>query len=118
MTKLEDRPPSRYMVTLSDGKVYCFYPFTTRDELRLRFKVRAVENIQDEDLKTAMTQDKEAIPENTELEVADVIDNCYGRWLEVIYNNSHYYIDPSKVEYIYETDRYRIYSSSREVKRK
>ena len=69
-------------------------------ELKVRFKVRTLMSLQDEDWKTAMAQNKEIIPKNTELEVIDVIDNCYGRWLEVIYNNSLYYIDPSKVEYI------------------
>lgn len=105
MNRLEDRPPSEYMVNLSDGKEYCFYPSKTYNPANLktstlRFKVRTVESVQDEDWKTAIAQHKEEIPANTELEVIDVLTNCYGRWLEVIYNHSLYYIDPSKVEYV------------------
>ena len=73
--------------------------------LKVRFKIKTLMSIQDEDWKTAIAQKKETIPKNTELEVTGVIDNCYGRWLEVIYNNSLYYIDPSKVEYI-KTEKY------------
>ena len=87
-----NKSPSEYMVKLSNGETYCFYP-------TLRFKVRTVESVQDEDWKTAVAQDKEEIPANTELEVLDVLINFYGRWLKVIYNGSLYYIDPSKVEY-------------------
>ena len=68
--------------------------------LKVRFKIKTLMNLQDEDWKTAIAQNKEIIPKNTELEVTGVIYNCYGRWLEVIYNNSLYYIDPSKVECI------------------
>ena len=68
--------------------------------LKVRFKIKTLMSIQDEDWKTAIAQKKETIPKNTELEVTGVIYNCYGRWSEVIYNNSLYYIDPSKVEYI------------------
>lgn len=105
MNRENERSASDYIVTLSDGQSYCFYPHTFYDPqsckvLKVRFKVRTVMNLQDEDWKTAIAQNKETIPENTELEVTDVIDNCCGRWLEVIYNNSLYYIDPSKVEYI------------------
>ena len=78
----------------------------SREEgLKVKFKIKTLMSIQDEDWKTAIAQNKEAIPKNTELEVTGVIDNCYGRWLEVIYNNSLYYIDPSKVEYI-KTEKY------------
>lgn len=105
MNRLGDRSPSEYNVTLSDGKRYCFYPTKTYNPANcqtstLRFKVRTVESVQDEDWKTAIAQHKEEIPANTELEVIDVLTNCYGRWLEVIYNHSLYYIDPSKVEYV------------------
>lgn len=105
MNRLEDKSPSDYMVTLSDGEKYCFYPSKTYSSKNLntstlRFKVRAVESVQDEDWKTAIAQNKKEIPANTELEVLDVLTNCYGRWLEVIYNHSLYYIDPSKVEYV------------------
>ena len=105
MNRLEDKSPSDYMVTLSDGEKYCFYPSKTYSPKNLntsalRFKVRTVETIQDEDWKTAISQNKKEIPANTELEVLDVLTNCYGRWLEVIYNHSLYYIDPSKVEYV------------------
>lgn len=105
MNRLGDRSPSEYNVTLSDGKRYCFYPTKTYNPANcqtstLQFKVRTVESIQDEDWKTAISQNKKEIPANTELEVLDVLTNCYGRWLEVIYNHSLYYIDPSKVEYV------------------
>lgn len=105
MNRLEDKSPSDYMVTLSDGEKYCFYPSKTYSPKNLntltpRFKVRTVESVQDEDLKTAIAQNKKEIPANTELEVLDVLTNCYGRWLEVVYNHSLYYIDPSKVEYV------------------
>lgn len=105
MNRLEDKSPSDYMVTLSNGEKYCFYPSKTYNPANcqtstLRFKVRTVESIQDEDWKTAISQNKKEIPANTELEVLDVLTNCYGRWLEVIYNHSLYYIDPSKVEYV------------------
>lgn len=105
MNRLGDRSPSEYNVTLSDGKRYCFYPTKTYNPANcqtstLLFKVRTVETIQDEDWKTAISQNKKEIPANTELEVLDVLTNCYGRWLEVIYNHSLYYIDPSKVEYV------------------
>lgn len=93
-----NRTPSDYKVRLSDGETYCFYP-------SLRFKVITVESIQDEDWKTAIAQDKEEIPANTELEVLDVLTNFYGRWLKVIYNDSLYYIDPSKVKYINSIER-------------
>ena len=65
-----------------------------------RFKVRTLVDVEDEDWKTAIAHHKETIPANTELEVLNVLNNFYGRWLEVIYNNSHYYIDPSNVEYL------------------
>ena len=78
----------------------------SREEgLKVKFKIKTLMSIQDEDWKTAIAQKKETIPKNTELEVTGVIYNCYGRWLEVIYNNSLYYIDPSKVEYI-KTEKY------------
>ena len=106
-----ERSPSEYIVRLSDGNKYCFDPITWRDysNLRssvLRFKVRTVESVQDEDWKTAIAQHKERIPANAELEVLDVITNYYGRWLEVRYNNSLYSIDPSKVEYVGSVQRY------------
>ena len=94
-----------YMVILSDRKEYCFYPTTSYDFItnkasRLKFKIRTVVSVQDEDWKTAIAQNKESIPPNTELEVIDVFTNYYGRWLEVKYNNSLYYINPLKVEYV------------------
>ena len=103
--------PSDYMVRLSDGETYCFYPSTNYDPRTLKtvelgFKVRTITSVQDEDWKTAIAQHKEKIPANTELEVLDVITNYYGRWLEVIYNNSLYSIDPSKVEYAGSVKRY------------
>ena len=105
MNRLGDRSPSEYNVTLSDGKRYCFYPTKTYNPKdgttsTARFKVKTIESIQDEDWKTAIAQNKKEIPANTELEVLDVLTNCYGRWLEVIYNHSLYNIDPSKVEYV------------------
>lgn len=93
-----NKSPSEYMVKLSNGETYCFYP-------SLRFKVRTVESVQNEDWKTAIIQGKEEIPANTELEVLDVLTNFYGRWLKVIYNCLHYYIDPSKVEYVCSIER-------------
>ena len=93
-----NKSPSEYMVKLSNGETYCFYP-------SLRFKVRTIESVQDEDWKTVIAQDKEEIPANTELEVLDVLTNFYGRWLEVIYKGLHYYIDPSKVEYVGSIER-------------
>lgn len=103
--------PSEYMVRLSDGETYCFYPSTNYDPRSLKtvelgFKVRTVTSVQDEDWKTAIAQHKERIPANTELEVLNVINNCYGRWLEVIYNKSIYTIDPSQVEYVGSVKRY------------
>ena len=103
--------PSDYMVRLSDGETYYFYPSTNYDPRSLKtvelgFKVRTITSVQDEDWKTAIAQHKEKIPANTELEVLDVITNYYGRWLEVIYNNSLYSIDPSKVEYAGSVKRY------------
>ena len=100
-----------YIVRLSDGKDYCFYPVPYYDTkslktVVLRFKVRTVVSVQDEDWKTAIAQHKESIPANTELEVLGVYNNYYGRWLEVRYNNSHYYINPSKVEYVEAIERY------------
>ena len=103
--------PSEYMVRLADGETYCFYPSTNYDPRSLKtvelgFKVRTVTSVQDEDWKTAIAQHKERIPANTELEVLNVINNCYGRWLEVIYNKSLYTIDPSQVEYVGSVQRY------------
>ena len=89
-----NKSPSEYMVKLSNGETYCFYP-------SLRFKVRTIESVQDE----AYRKHKEEIPANTELEVLDVLTNFYGRWLEVIYKGLHYYIDPSKVEYVGSIER-------------
>lgn len=105
-----NRSPSEYKVRLSDGKLYCFYPYTIYNPENfkasiLKFKVRTVESVQDEDWKTAIAQDKEEIPANTELEVLDVLTNFYGRWLKVIYKGLHYYIDPSKVEYVGSIER-------------
>ena len=110
MIRLWNKTPSEYKVRLSDGELYCFYPYTIYNPKNfktstLRFKVRTVESVQDEDWKTAIAQNKEEIPTNTELEVLDVLTNFYGRWLEVIYNNLHYHIDPSKVEYVGSIER-------------
>ena len=93
------------MVILSDGKKYCFYPSKSYDFIdlkttALKFKIRTVTDVQDEDWKTNAIRPKERIPANTELEVVDVFTNYYGRWLKVIYNNSFYYINPLKVEYV------------------
>ena len=103
--------PSDYMVRLSDGETYCFYPSTNYDPRTLKtvelgFKVRTITSVQDEDWKTAIAQHKERIPANTELEVLNVINNYYGRWLEVMYNKSIYIIDPSQVEYAGSVKRY------------
>ena len=89
-----NKSPSEYMVKLSNGETYCFYP-------SLRFKVRTIESVQDEEYRNH----KEEIPSNTELEVLDVLTNFYGRWLEVIYKGLHYYINPSKVEYVGSIER-------------
>lgn len=89
-----NKSPSEYIVKLSNGETYCFYP-------SLRFKVRTVESVQDESYRNH----KEEIPVNTELEVLDVLTNFYGRWLEVIYKGLHYYIDPLKVEYVGSIER-------------
>ncbi len=99
------REPSDYMVRLSDDNVYCFYPSIIYDyryckTIIYNFKVRTIESVEDEDWKTAILQHKKIIPANTELKVLDVINNFYGKWLEVIYNNSLYYINPLKVEYV------------------
>ena len=107
---MNSRSPSEYMVKLSDGNRHCFYPATIFDPdshktLIFIFKVRTVVDVDDEDWKTAMAQHKEIIPANTELEVLNVLTNFYGRWLEVVYNNSHYYIDPSKVEFAGKIDK-------------
>lgn len=107
---MNSRSPSEYMVKLADGKIHCFYPATIIDPgnyktLMFIFKVRTVVDVYDEDWKTAIAQHKEIIPANTELEVLNVLTNFYGRWLEVVYNNSHYYIDPSKVEFAGKTDK-------------
>ena len=111
MNRLNERTPSDYMVRLSDGETYCFYPSTNYDPRSLKtvelgFKVRTVTSVQDEDWKTAIAQHKERIPANTELEVLNVINNYYGRWLEVMYNKSLYIIDPSQVEYVGSVKRY------------
>ena len=110
MNRLNERTPSDYMVRLSDGETYCFYPSTNYDPRSLKtvelgFKVRTITSVQDEDWKTAIAQHKERIPANTELEVLNVLTNFYGRWLEVVYNNSHHYIDPSKVEFAGKIDK-------------
>ena len=89
-----NKSPSEYMVKLSNGETYCFYQ-------SLRFKVRTVESVQDE----AYRNHKKEIPSNTELEVLDVLTNFYGKWLEVIYKGLHYYINPSKVEYVGSIER-------------
>ena len=89
-----NKSPSEYMIKLSSGETYCFYP-------SLRFKVRTIESVEDE----AYRNHKEEIPANTELEVLDVLTNFYGKWLEVIYKGLHYYIDPSKVEYVGSIER-------------
>ena len=104
MTEKQMSSPSDYMVRLSDGNVYCFYPSRIYDNrfcktIIYNFKVRTIESVKDEDWKTAITQNKKIIPSNTELKVLNVINNFYGRWLEVIYDNSLYYINPLKVEY-------------------
>ena len=94
-----------YIVRLSDGRRYCFYPskiifgYDEPKMFKISFTIKTIESVQNEDFKTSIVQHKEVIPANTELEVIDVITNCYGRYLEVLYNNSIYYIDPSKVEY-------------------
>lgn len=111
MNKVKEKSPGEYKVRLSDGNFYCFYPAPYYDAESLKkivliFKVRTVECVQDEDWKTAIAHHKEIIPASTELEVLDVFTNCYGRWLKVIYDNSYYYIDPSKVEYVDTIQRY------------
>ena len=84
--------------------MFCI-PIIVLSTLMFIFKVRTVVDVYDEDWKTAIAQHKEIIPANTELEVLNVLTNFYGRWLEVIYNNSHYYIDPSKVEFAGKIDK-------------
>ena len=108
---MNSRSPSEYMVKLADGNRHCFYPATIFDPdshktLIFTFKVRTVVDVYDEDWKTAIAQHKERIPANTELEVLNVINNYYGRWLEVMYNKSIYIIDPSQVEYAGSVKRY------------
>ena len=93
-----NRTPSEYMVKLSNGETYCFYP-------SLRLKIRTVESVQNEDWKTAIALNQESIPANTELEVLGILTNFYGTYLKVRYNNSLYYIDPKKVEYVGSIER-------------
>ena len=94
-----------YIVRLSDGHRYCLYPskiifgYDAPKVFIMSFKVKTIESVQNEDFKSSIVHHKEIIPANTELEVTDVITNLFGRYLEVLYNNSLYYIDPSKVEY-------------------
>lgn len=62
--------------------------------------IESVRDIFNEDYKTSITQKQDLIPSGTILKVEGWIENLYGRYLEVIYNNTLYYVDASNFNYI------------------
>lgn len=64
------------------------------------FIVRTIKPALEQDYKTAIILGTEPIPEGTELKVFSILDNFYGQFFEVKYNNINYNIDPKDCEYI------------------
>lgn len=94
-----------YIVRLSDNKDFCFYPGPFKDSRSLirtiiRFRVKTICECQNEDWKTAIAHHQPRIPEGTELEVKDILQNFYGKFIEVDYQGDRYSLDPKNVEYI------------------
>lgn len=58
----------------------------------------ARKEVQDEDWKTAVTQRKKPIPAGATVEVEGIIQNMYGTYVEVIYNNTRYSIQPADIQ--------------------
>ena len=64
------------------------------------FLVRTKTVAFEQDYKTAIILGTEPIPESTELKVFSILNNYYGQFFEVKYNNINYHIDPNDCEYI------------------
>lgn len=94
-----------YIVRLSNGEDFCFYPGPFKDIRSLTrtikvFKVRTIRDCINEDWKTAIAHHQPRIPKGTELEVKDILQNLYGKFIEVDYQEFRYSLDPRNVEYI------------------
>ena len=70
---------------------------------KLKLKVKAVKVLSCEDWKTNLVHPKPEIPVDTILEVT-TMTNCYGKYLEAYYKDRHYYIKPSRVEFLEEIE--------------
>ena len=64
------------------------------------FIVRTIKPALEQDYKTAIILGTEPILEGTELKVFSILDNYYGQFFEVKYNNINYHIDPNDCEFV------------------
>lgn len=63
------------------------------------FCVRTIRNCTDEDWKTAVARNKPFIPGGTNLTVSDVVQNLFGRFLQVEYSGMKYSIRSDDCNY-------------------
>lgn len=79
---------------------YDYYKPETLERYWYTFKVfvTTTQKVLCEDWKTAIAQGKPSIPPNTKLQIENVTTNYYGVFLEAIYNEFHYYINPRYVD--------------------
>ena len=76
---------------------YYNYIEITKSAQRERVAVTKKE-LQDEDWKTAIARNKEPIPAGAEVEIIGTLQNMYGDFLKVKYNNNSYTIKPEDVK--------------------
>lgn len=62
--------------------------------------VKTIKRLNDGNWKTAMAKSKPMIPKDTELEVVGWFSNFYGVWIEVVYKDEKYSINPMNLEVI------------------
>lgn len=60
----------------------------------------ALEDLMDEDWKTALALHKGDVPKGAEVYIQKMIQNLYGCYLVVKYNNSVYYVKPEGIKLI------------------
>lgn len=68
-----------------------------QNEQRERVAV-AKRELQDEDWKTAIVRNKEPIPAGAEVEIIGTLQNMYGDFLKVKYNDTSYTVKPEDIE--------------------
>lgn len=91
-----------------EESVYDYYNHETLERYWCKIKVfvTTTQKVLCEDWKTAIAQGKPAIPPNTKLQIENVTTNYYGVFLEAIYNDFHYYINPNYVDKL-EIEKYK-----------